>query len=104
MTKIPFDKRLAYYVAQFAYTAQKDDNVLPEYYTVKAISDILKDKKLSTKLVLEAVDIFNKTNDAPHKGGVAWRDFRVHIGALIRKQGMTYTITSEGNLVISEEE
>lgn len=104
MTKIPFDKRLNYFAAQFAYTAQNDDSVIPEYNTVKAINDLLQDKKANPALILEVVEIFNKTNEAPHKGGISWRDFRVHVGALIRKQGMKYIITSDGNLVIQEEE
>jgi len=89
--------------AQFQNYSFSNDSYKPEYEAAKNINAIVKDTKLTAEHVKEIVEIFNKTNEVPHKNGTGWKDLRLHVGTLIRKHKMTYKITSEGNLEIEEE-
>ncbi len=105
MTKIPFDKRMAWLEAQFQNYSFSDDSYIPEYETAQKIRAIAADKKkLSVDDVKEMVIAFNETNEVPHKNGTGWRDLRLHIGTLVRNQKMTYKISPEGNIEIQEPE
>ena len=105
MTKIPFDKRMAWLVAQFQNYAFSDASYKPEYEAAKQISEIVSGKKKLSKEDIEGVvTAFNATNDVPHNGGTGWKDLRLHVGTLIRNQKMAYKLTSEGNIEIQEPE